>query len=213
MHPDPTEYTPAEIDEQMEVYGLSPRLKDYVNRTAVFHTYASPGALIGVFMVDYALELLGASPEEKLFAVCETHKCAPDAVQVIAGCTIGNNRLRLVPIGKFALTISRGSRGSMTEGVRVFVDTPKMKPYPVLDAWYHNTSAFDKHTMKKILVDDIFRAGRQILAAERIKIRVGKKQKWSSVICSSCGEPVPDYLCEGGVCAGCRSPGYYEKVV
>ena len=35
-------------------------------------------------MVDYALELLDATTEEKLFAVCETPKCLPDAPQVIA---------------------------------------------------------------------------------------------------------------------------------
>jgi len=96
----------------MDYYQLPSRIRDYVLRTASFHSYASPGVLIGVFMVDYALDLLGAEPGEKLFAVCETHKCVPDALQVIAGCTTGNNRLRLVPIGKFALTLSRGSRDS-----------------------------------------------------------------------------------------------------
>jgi formylmethanofuran dehydrogenase subunit E len=53
----------------MERLGVDPRIQDYVTRSIRFHTHPAPGILISVFMVDYALELLGASPGERLYAV------------------------------------------------------------------------------------------------------------------------------------------------
>ena len=97
------------LNTRMLTCGVNERLKDYITRCVVFHTSPAPGVLIGAFIMDYALELLGAIPGEKLFAVCETPKCLPDAPQVIANCTTGNNRLKVLPIGKFAITLNRAS--------------------------------------------------------------------------------------------------------
>ena len=70
----------------MDKAGINSKLKEYIQSTVTLHSYPAPGVLIGAIMVDYALELLGATPEEKLFTVCETPKCLPDAVQAIAHC-------------------------------------------------------------------------------------------------------------------------------
>lgn len=196
----------------MERCGVSPRLRPVIHRLSEFHTYPAPGVLIGAFMVDYALELLGVTAEKKLYGVCETPKCLPDALQIIARCTTGNNRLRIVPIGKFAITINPPSENETADAVRVYVDLAKLKKYPVIDTWYANSSAYDKHNMKGQLQDGIFRAGREILSYERVRVNVKKKKKWSSVTCPGCGETVPDYLIEGDRCGACGSMKYYEKL-
>jgi formylmethanofuran dehydrogenase subunit E len=162
-------------------------------------------------MVDYALELLGVTADQKLYGVCETPKCLPDALQVIARCTTGNNRLKVVPIGKFAITLNAPSDGETAEAVRVFVDLDKLKNYHTIDIWYANSPLYDKHSMKGLLQDEIFQAGRQILSFERVRVRVNKKKKWSSVTCPCCGETVPDYLIEGDRCGACGSMKYYEN--
>jgi len=163
-------------------------------------------------MVDFATELLGASPGKKLYGICETPKCLPDALQVMTCCTIGNNRLRILPIGKFAITLNASSDGETADGVRVYVDKEKLKGYPTIDAWYTNSPAYDKHTMNGQLQDEIFRAGRNILSSEKVRIVIKKKRKWSSVTCSCCGETVPDYMIEGDRCGACGSMKYYEKI-
>lgn len=206
------EETPEALANSMDKCGVRLNLKDDILRLSEFHTYPAPGVLIGAFMVDYALELLGVTADKKLYGVCETPKCLPDALQVIAHCTTGNNRLRVIPIGKFAITLNGPSEDDTAQAVRVYVDREKLRTFPLIDIWYANSPAYDKHTMKGDLQDEIFQAGRMILSFEWVKVTVKKKKKWSSVTCSSCGESVPDYLIEGDHCGACGSMKYYEPV-
>jgi formylmethanofuran dehydrogenase subunit E len=206
------EGSPEALTSGMKGCGIRPALREQILRLSEFHTYPAPGVLIGAFMVDYALELLGVTADEKLYGVCETPKCLPDSLQVIARCTTGNNRLKVVPIGKFAITLNAPSDGDYADAVRVFVDLEKLKNYHIIDEWYANSPAYDKHTMKGQLQEEIFRAGRKILSFERVRVRVNKKKKWSSVTCPCCGESVPDYLIEGDRCGACGSMKYYDRI-
>ena len=192
--------------------GVPPRLQEEILALAEFHTYPAPGVLIGAFMVDWCLELLGADKSKKLYGVCETPKCLPDALQVMAHITIGNNRLRILPIGKFAVTINPPSEGTTADAFRVWVDKDKLKQYPTIDIWYANSPAFDKKTMKGRLFDEIFSAGRKILSSQKVRVTVKQKKKWKSVTCPCCGESVPDYLIEGDRCGACGSMKYYETI-
>ena len=206
------EEMPDALNASMARGDVRPELQEEILRLAEFHTYPAPGVLIGAFMVDYAMELLGVKKGMKLYGVCETPKCLPDALQVLAHITIGNNRLKIVPVGKFAITMNLPSEHAIAEAVRVFVDLKKLKNYPTVDIWYANSPAFDKKTMKGQLFDEIFRAGRNILSFERVRITVKKKEKWSSVTCSCCGETIPDYLMEGDRCGACGSLKYFERI-
>jgi formylmethanofuran dehydrogenase subunit E len=121
------EEMPDFLKASMARGGVRPELQHEILRLAEFHTYPAPGVLIGAFMVDYAMELLGVRKGRKLYGVCETPKCLPDALQVLAHITIGNNRLRIVPIGKFAITMNLPSYGATADAVRVYVDLEKLK--------------------------------------------------------------------------------------
>jgi formylmethanofuran dehydrogenase subunit E len=201
----------AELQSLMDSQSISPCLQEYFKRCIEFHTYPAPGLLIGVFMVDYAVGLLGAAPGEKLYSVCETNKCAPDPLQVILNCTSGNHRLRVIPIGKFAITVNRPSTEPFTEGIRVFIDPDKIHRFPLIRAWFTNDPSFSQRAMVQPLIDEIFRAGREILSAEKVRVKVTPKQKWQSARCRVCGEMVPEDLLDQGVCGGCGSMAYYEK--
>ncbi|MFA4875822.1 MAG: formylmethanofuran dehydrogenase subunit E family protein [Methanoregula sp.] len=204
--------TPGALKASMEKGGVRPQLQEGILRLSEFHTYPAPGVLIGAFMVDYALELLAVTADQKLYGVCETPKCLPDALQILARTTTGNNRLKVVPIGKFAITLNGPTDAETAEAIRVYVDLEKLKRFPTIDIWYANSPAYDKHTMKGLLQDEIFRAGRTILSYEKVRVAVKKKKKWSSVTCPCCGETVPDYLIEGDHCGACGSMKYYEKL-
>jgi formylmethanofuran dehydrogenase subunit E len=177
-----------------------------------FHTFAAPGLLIGVFMVDYAMELLEFTRGEKIYAVCETTKCLPDALQVVAHCTTGNHRLRVIPIGKFAITMNGPADAPYVNGLRVFVDGEKIGKYPTFALWYTKDPLFDPRTRGIDLIDEVIDSGRDILSFERVRVKVPQKWPWKSAICTICGEMVPDNLLVDGACTDCRSQSYYEKV-
>ena len=136
-HPDSEDF-----DSRIRACRVSEPVSTYLSRCAKFHSSPAPGLLIGAFMMDYALELLGADVDEKLFAVCETPKCLPDAPQVIAHITTGNGRLRVLPIGRFAITVNRASDKPTADAVRVYIDPEKIKRFPVIEAWFSNSPSF-----------------------------------------------------------------------
>ncbi len=109
----------SNLDRLMAQCGVGERVQGYLRRCVAFHTFPAAGLLIGAFMVDLALEKLGAKPGDKLYAVSETPKCAPDALQVIIGATMGNHRLRIVNTGRYAITINRYGERNAADGVRV----------------------------------------------------------------------------------------------
>lgn len=199
------------LETLMDNYGTEERIKEYIRRCVSFHGFAPPGLLIGVFMVDLALEELGASPNEKLYAVAETPKCAPDAVQVVTSATMGNSRLRIIETGKFSITLNRGSTEERADGIRVYVDATKIRRYPTLDLWYTNDPRYKSVDEKDRVYDEILQAGRSILSWERVKVSVPQKAVWQAVQCPVCKEMVPDYLVEDGVCISCAGTSYYDR--
>jgi len=212
MPPELPDSSVQKMTALMQRLGLDPRIQEYVTRSIRFHTHAAPGVLISVFMVDLALDLLGARPGDRLYAVCETRKCVPDPIQVILGSTTGNKRLQVLSIGRFAFTLNRSSDGPTSDGVRIFVDPGKVAKYPTLHAWYSHARGFDKKEQEDALNEEIFRAGRKILSHERVRLKVSPKVEWESATCPCCGEMVPGDLLEEGICRGCGSMGYYEKM-
>ncbi|MFA7562008.1 MAG: FmdE family protein [Methanoculleus sp.] len=205
-------HTWEDIEARLESRGSSPELIEDFKRCIDFHTFAAPGLLVGVFMVDYAMELLEFTRGEKIYAVCETTKCLPDALQVVAHCTTGNHRLRVIPIGKFAITMNGPADAPYVNGLRVFVDGEKIGKYPTFALWYTKDPLFDPRTRGIDLIDEVIDSGRDILSFERVRVKVPQKWPWKSAICSICGEMVPDNLLVDGACSDCRSQSYYEKV-
>jgi formylmethanofuran dehydrogenase subunit E len=201
----------VDIDELMEKNHVSDRVRRYVAECVKFHTFPAAGLLIGVFMVDLALEKLDAKPGDKLYAVSESPKCLPDAIQVITHATYGNHKLRIIDTGRFAITLNRFSEGDRAPGVRVYMDAKKLGPYPTLKAWYTNDPDYKGGVDGKSLLEDILAAGRNILSWERVNVRFEPKKKWNSVECPSCGEMVPENTLEGGACRACGSMAYYDR--
>jgi len=201
----------VKLETLMDTYGTEEKIRKYIRRCVSFHGFVPPGLLIGVFMVDLALEKLGANLGEKLYAVAETPKCAPDAVQVITSATIGNKQLRIVETGKFSITLNRGSTEDRADGIRVYVDATKIRRYPTLNLWYANDPGYERVAERDRVYDEILEAGRTILSWERVKVSVPKKAVWQAVECVVCKEMVPDYLIEDGVCTSCAGTSYYEK--
>ena len=175
-------------------------LQSYFDRGAEFHGWLSPGLVIGIYMVDWAKEILG--PRELIDAVTETRACIPDAIQLMTHCTYGNGWMVTRDWGKMALTLfDKRER----DGVRVFVDLEKIKRYPLIYQWYMNEGKVDKDRIAEELLD----IGRDILSWQRVRVTHSKVHKGELKACPSCGETYPAR--DGELCQRCSGKSnYYE---
>ena len=104
----------VEIEKMIEDDDLAGLLR----QTAKIHGHHCVGSAIGVIAAHYAMKSLGVTRNtgmEHLIAIVETNSCFSDGVQVVTGCSFGNNSLVYRDYGKTAFSlVERGG-----EGVRV----------------------------------------------------------------------------------------------
>jgi formylmethanofuran dehydrogenase subunit E len=164
-----------------------------------FHGYVSPGTLLGGFMVDLAYKHL---PEGVLFdALCETRACLPDAIQILTPCTVGNGWLRIVDVGRFALTLYEKHTGV---GVRVFVDPPKLEPFPEFKGWFFKLKS-KKEIDNDLMLDEIRAAGSSASSFQEVRLDpefIKVKHREGFIVCTSCHEGYPSG--HGPLCLGCQ---------
>jgi formylmethanofuran dehydrogenase subunit E len=172
-----------------------------------FHGFVAPGLLIGAFMVDLAYEDLGREVEAD--AIVETRRCLPDALQIFTPCTVGNGWLKILDLGKFALSLyDRHTR----EGRRVWLDLDKARDsHPTIYKWFMGLAS-KKELPIEVLHEAIFTAGKSILSSAGIRVvEYGERQKKGEVrICENCHEA---YLADQGTpCQACQGKGYYQRI-
>ena len=171
-----------------------------------FHGYPAPGLLVGARMVHDAMMRL---PDRILFdALCETAACLPDAVQLLTPCTTGNGWLRVVPLGRFALTLFDKRTGY---GIRTALSPDRLNAWPAIADWFFKRTA--RHDQDpKALRSAIQKAGSRVLVASRTRVRseyLNKRRIGATGICSSCGESFPARC--GSLCLACLGQSPYER--
>jgi formylmethanofuran dehydrogenase subunit E len=172
--------------------------EEYASRIREFHGNLAPGVVLAGFMVDYACRHL---PEGTLFdAICETTACLPDAVQLLTPCSIGNQWMKIIDVGRYALTLYDKYTG---EGVRVFLDHRKMDRWPAIKAWYLKQKPKQEQDRQN-LTEQIKEAGTGIFGLEKIRVSPDYMRKLSKTIaiCPVCHEA---YRAEDGkTCPACQ---------
>ena len=180
---------------------------EYIHLVKSFHGHVAPGMIIGGFMVDKALN---NRPEGEFFdALCETASCLPDAVQLLTPCTVGNGWLRIVNVGRYAVTLYEKYGG---KGVRVYLDAATLDPWPNIREWFLKLKP-KKEQDSKTLYEEIRKAGTDICRVQSVHIQprfIGKHSKGSITICPLCGEAYPSK--DGEICLGCGDQNPYRDV-
>ncbi len=189
--------------ENMKIGGYS--YEEYLGLVKSFHGATAPGVILGGFMVELAKNDI---PEGVLFeAVSETRSCLPDAIQLLTPCTIGNGWLKVLNMGRYALSLYDKYSG---EGTRVFVDPKKLHAWPELEAWLFKLKSKAEQDLETLL-DEIRRAGTGVLSVEPVRIRssyLKKQGKGGIGNCPLCGEPYPAR--DGAICRACQGEAPYE---
>jgi formylmethanofuran dehydrogenase subunit E len=177
----------------------------YLAMVEQFHGNPAPGLLIGGFIVDMAMK---NRPAGEFFDVlCETSVCLPDAVQLLTPCTYGNGWLKVVDIGRFAITVFEKYSG---KGVRVHLDASKLGDYPEIRNWFFRLKSKEQQDREK-LQREILEAGTKILTASGVQVdgkHVGKKKGGATAICPKCGEAYP--VKTGETCLACQGEVLYK---
>lgn len=177
---------------------------EYLDQVRRFHGHIAPGMALGGFMVDLALENL---PEGEFFdALCETRACLPDAVQLLTPCTIGNGWLKVVNMGRYAVTLYEKFGG---KGVRVHVDAEKVDAWPELKAWYFKLKPKKEQDFDRLMAE-IRAAGAGVCGLRSVAldpdfIKVRRRKGFR--VCALCGEAYP--VTDGAICRGCQGDAPY----
>jgi formylmethanofuran dehydrogenase subunit E len=178
-------------------------IKSYSDAVA-FHGHSCPGLALGYRAAEYALQRLRAdrSEDEDLVAIVENDACGVDAIQLVAGCSVGKGNLILQDFGKHVYTfIDRKSNRAIRFVQR---EEPVIQRIdPVASALREKvmngkaTSAEQKEfqerqsavidTILKMPIDELF-----IIREVKPEIPVRAKI-FASVQCAICGEMVAEH--------------------
>ncbi len=179
---------------------------EYVEMVKAFHGHVAPGMVIGGFMVDLAHRNL---PQGEFFdAVCETRKCLPDAIQILTPCTVGNGWLRIVNLGRFALSLFEKYTGN---GVRVYADSQKLDGWPELKAFFFRLKP-KKEQDFEALTAEVRLAQASIFGLQEVMVNLDSvkgRHRGTFAVCPLCGEGYPED--DGETCLGCRGEAPYLR--
>ena len=177
---------------------------EYVSRVKSFHGNVAPGLILGGFMVDLAMRRI---PRGVLFdALSETPACLPDAIQLLTPCTVGNGWLKVINLGRYALSLYDKDSG---DGVRVFLDPRKLTSWPEVEAWLFKLKPKAEQDKGRLLAQ-MAEAGAELCGLQTVKIqqRLLKKQSRGRIaLCPLCSEPYPER--DGAICRACQGEAPY----
>ncbi|MCP4130545.1 MAG: tRNA CCA-pyrophosphorylase [bacterium] len=179
--------------------------EDFIKEIISYHGNLAPGLIIGGFMVEKAQKELQG---EFFDVICETGSCLPDAVQMLTSCTIGNGWLKIIDVGRFALTFYEKYTG---KGVRVFLEAEKLDRWPEIKNWFMKLKPKAEQDRDR-LVNEIKEAGMDILGLRELVVPkdfLGKKGSGPIKICPECGEAYPKN--HGETCRACRGALPYSS--
>ena len=177
---------------------------EYIEMIKAFHGHVAPGMVIGGYMVSLAKQNL---PEGEFFdAICETRACLPDAIQILTPCTVGNGWLKIINIGRFALSLFEKYSGN---GVRVYVDSRKLDDWPELKTFFFKLKP-KKEQDFDALINEAKLASTSIFGVREVQVdmdSVKTQHRGAFAVCPSCGEGYPEK--DGEICLGCQGKAPY----
>lgn len=193
--------------------------------SGLLHGHFCPGSATGVKAAFRAVKELGVKSTgmEEVVAIVETNACFSDSVQMVTGCSFGNNSLIYQDFGKTAVTLARRTG----EAIRVALkpDGNPLQKNPEAAALFKKVvterrgTEEDSDRLRHLWIDVAFEMldipDEEFFTIQRMKIEVPAYARiFASVKCSVCGENImePRARVKDGkpVCLGCSDHDYYQ---
>jgi formylmethanofuran dehydrogenase subunit E len=193
--------------------------------SGLLHGHFCPGSAMGVKAAARAVKELGVKSTgmEEVVAIVETNNCFSDGVQMVTGCSFGNNALIYRDYGKTAFTLAKRTG----EGVRISVNFDRVNQERSPEA----NELWDKVVIKRSGSEDESRRltelwkemsfkvlelpDEEVLDVKRVNIDVPAYARiFASVKCSVCGENIMEPRArmkdDKPVCLPCSDQAYYQ---
>jgi len=210
-----------EIEEAIE----SGDLHKLLLLNGMLHGHFCPFSALGVKAAARAMKELGVKSTgmEDLVAIVETNNCFSDGVQIITGCSFGNNALIYRDYGKTAFTLAKRTG----EGVRISVLADRVmeeRSPEAAELWEkvvvkRGGNEADRERLselwKKLSFKVLELPDEEVFDIKKTTVSVPAYARiFASVKCSVCGENVmePRARMKDGkpVCLACSDHEYYQ---
>jgi len=186
-----------------------------------FCSYLAYGVKAGYIAVkELGIESTGM---EKVIAIVETNNCFSDGVQVITGCTFGNNGLIYKDVGKTAVTVAKRDGTAVRIVLNPVYEESIGKEYSeASELWEkiivkrEEATPREHERMMKLFAEMSFKElkkpAEKMFKITRMKIETPEYAPiFNSVICPVCGEKTYKPVMHEGkrVCINCAGADYY----
>ena len=191
--------------EEIESLIRTEDLEGLLMKAGELHGHFCPYLALGVRAGSIALKALGVERTtgmEKVVAIVETNNCFSDGVQMVAGCTFGNNALIYRDLGKTAVTVAKRDGSAVRVALKAeYADAFGLR-YPEAHALFEKivinreeaTQAEHKKLMRlwaKSSFEQLELPEEEVFNVEHTEIEVPPfAPMFASVRCSVCGENV-----------------------
>jgi formylmethanofuran dehydrogenase subunit E len=194
--------------------------------SGTLHGHYCPYSALGVKAGARAMRELGirqSTGMEEVVAIVETNNCFSDGVQVVTGCSFGNNGLIYRDYGKTAFTLARRNGQGLRIAVRPDRVTAERSP-EANELWervvvQRRGSEEDGKRLRELWMDISFKIldvpDKEVFSLKQVNIEVPSYARiFASVKCSVCGEDImePRARLKDGkpVCLPCSGQEYYQ---
>jgi formylmethanofuran dehydrogenase subunit E len=215
--------------QAVETMIRSKDLGGLLRHAETIHGHRCPGLALGVKAGQYAMTYLEqeSTGMEEVVAIVECNNCFTDGIQVVTGCTFGNNALIYKDLGKTAVTVARRQDGAAVRLVvhpdfreRMFARYPAVGPLFEKVVTQRQGSAEDHHHFHHLWEAVARRELEEVDLGEQFRIETLTIQMppyariFATEVCARCGEGVmePRIRVQGGqkVCLACAGEEYYS---
>ncbi len=212
--------------QAIEAMVKSDDLEGLLRQAEGFHGHLCPGVALGVKAGQYAMKHLGSESRglEEVVALVECNNCFVDGIQVVTGCTLGNNGLIYKDLGKVAVTVARRRDG---QAVRL-VARPDFRQhlfakYPTAGPLFEKVMVRGQgtpedrhrfqHLWEAITRRELGAPLEEQFRVQHLTIQVpAKSRMFPTVVCSRCGEGVMEprvrYREDKPLCLACAGDEY-----
>jgi formylmethanofuran dehydrogenase subunit E len=203
-------------------------LESLLKKTSELHGHICSHSAYGVKAGYYAMKNLAVTNTgmEEVIAVLETNNCFSDGIQMVTGCTFGNNALIFNDVGKTAVTvINRMNKNSIRLVLNKGFWDSREEVYPKVFGLFKRIVT-ERQKVSDLEKKEFFKLTEQMAMSElkvpetdMFDIKMGKAEPleyapiYDSVTCSVCGESIIENRArikeEKPVCIKCSADWFF----
>jgi formylmethanofuran dehydrogenase subunit E len=203
-------------------------LRDLLYKAAELHGHLCSHLAYGVkagYIAMRDLEVKSKGMEE-VIAIIETNNCFSDGVQMVTGCSFGNNALIYRDFGKTAVTVAKRDGSAIRIVLNPDVDARRAQEYPEAHELFDKIVAKrekatpeERRRLTQLFAEmslaELEKPADEIFLIKRLNIKVPEYAPiFDSVTCSICGESLMKTRAVTGngeyFCIPCSNREYHQ---